>query len=96
MKDTPRWRAPSGSLLRWRSWEHEFIVYDSGSGQTHLLDPIAAETLRILERVSASPHELFQLLAESLQIKPDGELSSYLEKLLPKLERLGLVERIQR
>ena len=94
MQDVPRWRAPSGSLLRWRSWDDEFIVYDSGSGQTHLLDPIAAETLKILEGVSASAHELFQLVAESLQIKPNGELTSYLEKLLPKLERLRLVERI--
>jgi PqqD family protein of HPr-rel-A system len=96
MKNLPRWRAASGSSLHWHSWDDEFIVYDSGSGQTHLLDPIAAETLKILEAVYASDDELFQLVAESLRIKPNGELASYLEKLLPKLERLGLIERIQR
>jgi len=86
------WRAASASRLHWRSWDDEFVVYHSGWGTTHLLDLVAAEALRILDRESASLPELAELVARSLKIQPDDELFCYLEELLPELEKLGLIE----
>ncbi len=89
------WRVPSCSPLHWRSWDHERVVYNSGSGSTHLLDPVAAETLKILETKSATPPELAERVARSLALDSKGKLATYIEDLLPKLEKLGLVERIE-
>jgi len=86
---------PSGFSLHWQSWDDEFVVYNSGSGDTHLLDVVAAEALQSLERESANLLELARKVAASLEIKLDDKLSAYLERLVPDFHRLGLVERIK-
>jgi len=91
----PRWKVPSGFSLHWQSWDDEFVVYNSGSGDTHLLDVVAAEALQSLERESANLLELARKVAASLEIKLDDKLSAYLERLVPDFHRLGLVERIK-
>jgi hypothetical protein len=61
---TTCWRAVTLSDLRWRFLEGQYVVYNSGSGHTHVLDPIAAlmiqlteercQTTELVERVAAS------------------------------------------
>jgi PqqD family protein of HPr-rel-A system len=90
-----RWRVPMGFSLHWQSWDDEFVVYNSGSGDTHLLDSVAAEALQSLERESANLSELAGKVAASLEINLDDNLSAYLERLVSDFHRLGLVERIK-
>jgi len=90
-----RWKVNSGFPLYWQSWDNEFVVYNSGSGDTHLLDPVAAEALQSLEQESADLSELAGKIAASLKIEPDSEFSAYLEQLLSNLYKLGLIERVQ-
>lgn len=90
-----KWMAIPGFSLHWQSWDDEFVVYNSGSGDTHLLDPVAAEALQSLQKRPANLSELARNLAESLEIKPDDKLLTYLERLLSDFHRLGLVERIK-
>jgi len=96
MLNTPKWRIVPGVRLHWRSWEDEFVVYDSDSGDTHLLNQVSGDILKVLESESPTISDLAVRLAESQKVQPDGELSAYLERLLAKLERLGLIERIQK
>jgi PqqD family protein of HPr-rel-A system len=93
--DLDRWTVPSESRLHWQSWDDEFVVYNSGSGDTHLLDVVAAEALHSLERESANLSELGRRVAAALEIKLDDNLSAHLERLLSDFHRLGLVERIK-
>ena len=93
--ETARWKAISSFPLHWRSWGDEFVVYNSGSGDTHLLDPVAAEALQNLEQESADLSELVARVAASLEIEPDTDFAAYLEQLLSDLYKLGLIERIQ-
>ena len=93
--ETARWRVPSGFRLHWQSWDDEFVVYNCGSGDTHLLDPAAAEVLQSLEQESADLSELAGRVAASLKIQADSEFSAYLEQLLSDLYKLGLIERVQ-
>ena len=90
-----RWKVNSEFPLRWRSWDDEFVVYNSGSGDTHLLDPVAAEALQSLEQESADLSELVDRVSGSMEIEPDTEFSAYLEQLLSDLYKLGLIERVQ-
>ena len=55
------WRLPAGVSLLWQSWdEDEVIVFNRGSGQTHLLDAFSAAVLR---RIEASPTTTADLAA---------------------------------
>lgn len=93
LPDTERWQLLSGFRLRWQSWGDEYVVYHSGSGDTHLLDPIAAEVLKNLECASANTSELLDRISISLDIKADGDLAAMLEQLLSEFYKLGLIER---
>ena len=87
-----RWTVPSESRLHWQCWEDEYVVFNSGSGDTHLLDPVAAKALQSLEQKPANLSELGRRVAAALEIKLDDNLSAYLERLLSDFHRLGLVE----
>ena len=43
-----RWKVHANSDLRWRSWQDDSVLYHGASGDTHLLDPVAAEALHFL------------------------------------------------
>ena len=90
-----KWRTPPYSRLLWQSWEDESVVYNSTSGSTHLLDLVAAETLKILEKKSATLPELVEMLASSFKIEPNAELFRHLEKLVLELKKLELLEVVQ-
>ena len=49
------WQLAEGCRLHWKAWDDEFVIFDEGSGDTHLLDPLAAEFLKVLEE---SPGEV--------------------------------------
>ncbi len=57
---TGRWRVASPAALSWRSWAGEIVVYDDGSGDTHYLEPLAAE---VFERLLDAPADLDELAA---------------------------------
>ena len=72
------------------------MVYNTGSGDTHLLDTLAAEVLQSLEREPADLSELAGRVAASLRIEPDSKFSDYLGQLLSDLHKLDLIQKIQR
>ena len=90
----PAWRITGGCRLHWRAWGEESIVYDAASGDTHLLDPLSAEVLKALERSSMATAQLAELLGARLESVPEGELSSHISALLPRLHDLGLIESV--
>jgi PqqD family protein of HPr-rel-A system len=67
-------------------------VFDSRSGDIHLLDPVAAEALRHLEDTSATVDELSRRLGAALGLEDEGELPRYVAKLVGELDELGLIE----
>lgn len=90
-----RWKVNTAFPLQWRNWDDEFVVYNSGSGDTHLLDPVAAKALQSLEQESADLSKLVDRVSGSMEIEPDTEFSAYLEQLLSDLHKLGLIQRVQ-
>ena len=91
-----KWKVNPEFPLQWQVWDDEFVLYNTGSGDTHLLDTLAAEVLQSLEIESADLLELIDRVAASLRIEPDSKFSAYLEQLLSDLHKLGLIQRIQR
>ncbi|WP_173062480.1 HPr-rel-A system PqqD family peptide chaperone [Sulfurimicrobium lacus] len=86
------WRLISGHALHFRSWNDEFVVYNSLSGDTHLLGSAAAHVLLKLQQAPADAAVLAEFLAPALQPGFDGDFVLEIEHLLVDLNRLALVE----
>ncbi len=86
------WRLPVGAELRWQTWDDEVIVFNTASGQTHLLDALSAATLREIESRPGGINQLADRLAERFEL--DGaDLSQRLTEVCARFDELGLVER---
>jgi PqqD family protein of HPr-rel-A system len=91
---TVKWWVPRDQDLRWRRWDGQHIVYHRQSGDTHLLNELAARILRRLEEGPAEPGELASHAAAVLGIEADGPLLRQIPELLSRFEELGLVDRV--
>jgi len=91
-----RWTIRQGGQLEWRSWgDDEYLVFDAASGDTHLVNLVTAELLRLLEASALDEQELCVMLAESIQVEDDARLRSSIADLLGYLDRVGLVEPVR-
>lgn len=88
------WRITQGCELRWRSWNDEYVVYNSGSGDTHLLDLLSAEILEKIEEVPASSRALEDWVAGRVAADSIPEISGYVSDLLLQLHSLALIEAV--
>jgi PqqD family protein of HPr-rel-A system len=80
------------SDLHWRFLEREYVVYNSGSGHTHVLDPVAALLIQQLTEGWCDTAELVERIATLLNLNVDEDLRTRLEQTLSQLGELGLVE----
>jgi len=87
-----RWRTPPGVVFHWKLLEDQYGVYNSGSGHTHVLDPIAALLVQQLTERCCETAELVQRIAALLNLETTEEFSNELQQTLSELDELGLVE----
>ena len=89
--ESTRWAVPNANHLVWRSWDDEFLVYNSASGQTHHLNLSAGEALRSLEAEAAHERELVRRLADQFGIAEDSSPLQMTDRLIRELDELGLI-----
>lgn len=87
-----QWRLNRACRLHWRHWDEDYILFNAASGQTHVVNELGADVLRLLEKKSASAGELLEGLAASYGLAPDSELAAGVRRLLVDLDQLGLIE----
>lgn len=90
-----RWQVSGPAGLAWVDWDEEVAVYHRGSGDTHLLDPLAAELLRALEQQPRSDADLVSLLSELVSPQPESPPQAVVETILGELRRLNIIEPIE-
>ncbi|HSH29816.1 MAG TPA: HPr-rel-A system PqqD family peptide chaperone [Thiohalobacter sp.] len=90
-----QWQVCGPAGLAWVDWGGEVAVYHRGSGDTHLLDPLAAELLRVLEQQPRSSADLVSLLSELVSPEPERPPSALVEDILGELKRLNIIEPIE-
>lgn len=90
------WSRPSGGELCWESWDDQHAVFDSLSGETHLLPDLTAQVLRKLNDRGRTAAEL----AEAICVDPgepcDEQLAEDIARLMQQLEAVGLAEKSTR
>lgn len=87
------WRLIPDHALHFRSWNDEFVVYNSLSGDTHLLDATAAHALLKLQQAPSDAITLAASLAPLMQAEMDDEFAFQIDQLLADLDKLALIER---
>jgi PqqD family protein of HPr-rel-A system len=84
----------AGVRLSWRIWDDEVVVYDHGSGDTHLLDSPTAAVLHLCEASQGAIgfNDISSCLGEFVEVDSPNELSEYGQSIIANLRRLGLIE----
>lgn len=88
------WRLAPRVALHWRRWDTEWVVYDQGSGQTHLTDTLTAMTLMALEATSCCATDIGAWIAGELEITDQAGLTPRVLDALDGLQRMGLVDQV--
>lgn len=86
---TEVWRAAN---LLTKSWQDGVVVYNLDSGNTHLLNPIAGQVLKLLADAPADSTAIARQLAGQIDLESDNELDDSVASLLKHLDSLGLIE----
>ncbi|HVC11498.1 MAG TPA: HPr-rel-A system PqqD family peptide chaperone [Burkholderiales bacterium] len=87
-----RWHTIPPDDLIWRELDGELVVRNARTGNTHLLEPLAAEVLRALTEAQAglTVADLVARLRDDAAT--EDEWSGAIEAVLTEFERLGLAE----
>jgi PqqD family protein of HPr-rel-A system len=88
------WYAPHGRVLLVRQSEEEAlcVVYHPLNGDTHLLDPLPAELLRLLIDKAHTTCELLADLSDVFADVDSQQAVDLLERSLATLREMGLVQ----
>jgi PqqD family protein of HPr-rel-A system len=68
------------------------VVFDEGSGDTHLLDALSAEVLRALEEFPADVPSLIARVAAGLGPGPLPDIEGHVRAAIERFREIGLVE----
>jgi PqqD family protein of HPr-rel-A system len=82
-----------GARLHIRQWEEcEAVVYDDLTGDTHVVDALAVEILRVIER-GALPNveSLVTVFRQEFAEESDSEVATRVRRTLEGLMGIGLV-----
>ena len=87
-----KWRAIGDRALYFHSWGDEFVVYNSLSGDTHLVGSAAAEILLKLQQAPSDAATLAGSLSPMWEVDLGAVLEHQIAHLLTELNVLALIE----
>lgn len=79
--------------LPMRNWDGDYVVYNPLSGNTHILDIVTGEVLKIIATGPTRAHGIYKRIADFLDLPADdGNLPHNVGEILRLLDDLGLIE----
>lgn len=73
-------------------WQHEYVIYNQASGDTHLLDEVSGELILQISEQAMSRELLLQKLAEWFESLTNDQLNTYLDDFVGRFKALDLLE----
>ena len=95
VEPTAGWKILEEDTLHWERWGKQYALYDSLSGETHLLPEFSA---RVLQQLSVRPRTagvLAKALCEGSDEVCDPAFIEHVSQLLVQLQTAGLTENVQ-
>lgn len=85
------WHVPGAAFFVWQYWDDAWILYDSRSCHTQVLNEFAREALACLEDAPLSVDGLYQEFAQLLEKSPSDTLRGELVNIIEDFDRKGLI-----
>ena len=87
------WTRVSRLRLRFKEWEGEArcVVFDPISCDTHSLEPLASEVLRLIDEAPRSAQMLIRELGPLIEGAASADVGALIDSCLMKLESVGLI-----
>lgn len=95
VEPTTGWKILEEDALHWERWGEQYALYDSLSGETHLLPEFSA---RVLQQLSVRPRTadaLAEALCSGSGESCDPAFIEQVSQLLVQLQTAGLTENVQ-
>jgi hypothetical protein len=86
------WRLNLLSSLHYRNWDDNWVVFDTGSGQTHQMSTLCAAALMHCENDWILLSDIAAGVAADLNLPGEQNLSEILQPLLRNFLSLDLLE----
>ena len=87
------WRVSTTTPLTMRNWDGDYVVYNPLSGNTHLLDIVTGEVLKMIVTGPVRASSIYNRIATFLDLPADdANLPHHVEDILRVLDELGLIE----
>lgn len=86
------WIVNPATSLRWADLDGQWLVFDAGSGQTHLLDALTAAVLGEVEGEPVATAALVAVLADAMPGTSHESLAAAVSTALNSLVVTGMVE----
>lgn len=77
--------------FQYKQYESEAVVFDSASGDTHYLAPLALTLFQLCSEFPGLPRNDLQSLLARHSIEPDLPLNSQVDETLDGLRKVGLL-----
>jgi PqqD family protein of HPr-rel-A system len=87
-----KWQLISNQAVKLHSWDNESVVYNTLSGDTHLLGQAAAQILTQLRQAPADAASLTEALSRVWQVDPTEDLALQIDEILADLRTLAFIE----
>lgn len=87
-----RWHVPDPSTLLWEHWDTEYSLFDRETGETHLINALPAEILRILSQKTISGKALAEEMAVDCDVECTLDWQRKIEGIIRNLYAIGLIE----
>jgi PqqD family protein of HPr-rel-A system len=86
------WRLARDTPPPVRYWGGDYIVYNTLSGDTHVLDIVAGEALRAIIAGPIASSAICERIASLLEVSSDQRVATNVDAILALLDELGLIE----
>jgi len=88
----PCWSMCNDHELHWESWGEQHAIFDSLSGETHLLPDLTAHVLRNLDNRVCTARQLAEALCAEMDEPCDEQFIKNITRTLQQLQAVELVE----
>ena len=95
VESTTGWKILEDDALYWERWGEQYALFDSLSGETHLLPEFSARVLQQLSVRSRTADALAKALCEGSDEICDQTFVEHVSQLLVQLQAAGLTEKVQ-
>ena len=86
------WSIPENANIAIETWDESAIIYSSLSGETHLVNELACEVLKIFLAAPETFTTLITKLNMIFEVEDQADLELQIQKLIINFENLGLIE----